>query len=652
MGTNPADEAEASVAFPRHRIFSRVRLLFALGLLLVFALCVAFSWMTRDAMAHLPFLNGQGKTRGGVESQNTLVDLHPWQTAQALAALAVTAEEAEYARDAQRLADHEVDQAFASALRQATTQNHALTGEALTLSRKIAQLQQIVKEDQAYVERLTKATKLSASAASNPAAPATIASDLDVAKAQLGLDSDQLADAQQDLARAAGDERSRIQQELAAHESAMRTYDAQSHSDVQVAVVSAQRYGTLAGRLKAWMDQRTRYQLIQQAMQQAQADAVALTAKHNQLEAEANAAAASRATNGNAQPEQNSASESTPNRTAELASLKNRSAQRQLLGIYDDRIQTQQQLAAVYDKWSAQVLVQHRIVLHLLLQSFALIALILLCVISFDGLIRRVVDRPKLDRRRMQTLRIVFTFGIQLVGALLILLVIFGPPSQTPTILGLTTAGLTVVLQDFIIAFFGWFVLMGKNGIRVGDWVEINGVGGEVIEIGLFRTAMLETGNWTDKGHPTGRRVTFINSFAIKGQYFNFSTTGQWMWDEIEVTLPADDNTFDMIELIRKAVLKETAKNARLAEMEWKRVTRQSGFGLSQFAASPAVDMRPSASGIAIVVRYVTRASDRFEMRNRLYQCVIDLLHKPLTPRPQLETLSGSALMSAGEDRP
>ena len=59
-----------------------------------------------------------------------------------------------------------------------------------------------------------------------------------------------------------------------------------------------------------------------------------------------------------------------------------------------------------------------------------------------------------------------------------------------------------------------------KNGIRAGDWVEINGVGGEVVEIGLFRTALLETGNWTDKGHPTGRRVTFINNFAITGQYF------------------------------------------------------------------------------------------------------------------------------------
>ncbi len=102
--------------------------------------------------------------------------------------------------------------------------------------------------------------------------------------------------------------------------------------------------------------------------------------------------------------------------------------------------------------------------------------------------------------------------------------------------------GLTVVFQDFILAFFGWFVLMGRNGIRVGDWVEINGVGGEVVEIGLFRTALLETGNWTDKGHPTGRRVTFINNFAITGQYFNFSTAGQWMWDEIGVNVPSGED--------------------------------------------------------------------------------------------------------------
>jgi small-conductance mechanosensitive channel len=232
-----------------------------------------------------------------------------------------------------------------------------------------------------------------------------------------------------------------------------------------------------------------------------------------------------------------------------------------------------------------------------------------------------------MDRRRLHTLRTISTLGIQIVTLGLVLLVIFGAPSQVPTILGLGAAGLTVVFQDFILAFFGWFILMGKNGIRVGDWVEINGVGGEVVEIGLFRTALLETGNWTDKGHPTGRRVTFINNFAITGQYFNFSTTGQWMWDEITVNIPPSVDSGKTIEAIHNTVLKETEKDAGLAEREWQSSPHQNG--LSQFKATPSVDMRPASSGVDIVVRYVTRAGDRFDMRNRLYQSVIDLLNKP-----------------------
>ncbi len=228
------------------------------------------------------------------QSERILVDVHPWQTAQALAALAVTQEEVEYAREAERLADHEVDQAFASALRQASTQHHALTGEALALSQKLAQLEETVKEDQARVQSLTvvaeKAASPSASSASKRASPTAAADDLDIAKAQLGLDSDELADAQQDLARAEGDERNRIQQELAAHEAAMRKYDAQTRNGGQVAVVSARQNGTLAERIKAWMDQRTRYRLLQQAMQQAQADAAALTVRHNRLQGQAGTA--------------------------------------------------------------------------------------------------------------------------------------------------------------------------------------------------------------------------------------------------------------------------------------------------------------------------------------------------------------------------
>jgi small-conductance mechanosensitive channel len=595
-----------------HAVFTRAKITLGLSLLALLLVCLTFAWITSDAMAHLPFLKGRSEGRSFSASQDNLVDQRPWQTAEALAALAVTAEENDYAREAERLADHEVDQAFASALRQANTQRHTLTGEALTLSQKVAQFQELVKQDQDRVKRLTAAAVPSNSAA----APDDLSNDLDVAKAQLGLDADELNDAQGDLARAVGDQRTRIQQELAARQAEMKKFDAQSANGGQVAVVAARRYGTVLGRVEAWFDQRARYDLIEQAARQAQADTAALTKEHDQLENRSQAAASSPA-----------------DKFSRIAFLNNRAAQSQVLAVYDDRIQGQKQLATLYGKWADQVQLQHRIVLHLLLQSFALILFIVICVIVFDGLARHLIDRPGMDRRRMQTLRVIFKVGIQLAGILLVLLVIFGTPSQMPTILGLATAGLTVVLQDFILAFFGWFVLMGKNGIRVGDWVEINGVGGEVVEIGLFRTSLLETGNWTDTGHPTGRRVTFINSFAINGHYFNFSTTGQWMWDEISLSIPPGDDTYEVVELVHQAVLKETEKQARQAEEEWKRGTRKDG--LSHFSADPAVDIRPSAAGISMVVRYVTRASDRFEVRNRLYQSVIGLLHKQLTPPSQ-----------------
>jgi small-conductance mechanosensitive channel len=601
----------------RARIFGRVRLLFTLGLLVLLVLCLAFSWSTRDAMAHLPFLKGSsGAGRPAANHNTLLVDLRPWQTAQALAALAVTSEEIEYAREAQRYADHEVDQAFAAALREAGMKQYSLSGEALALSKKIAQLQQTVDEDQARVALLTKAAEPSASSVTGRAAPAADTDDLDVAKAQLDLEMSELADAQQDLARAGGDERGRIQQELSAHEATMKEYDAQAANpgSRQGAVVSAGRSQSVVTRLDAWLDQRTRYQLVQEAIEQTQSDAAALTVRHAELETRANTVPSA------------SPVDSSPDKAAKLATLENRSAQSQLLGIYDDRIQSQGQLAAVYRKWSAQLLLQHRIMLHLLLQSVALIAFILICVILFDALVRHLVDRPSLDRRRMHTLRTVLKLGIQFTGFVLILLVVFGVPNQMPTILGLTTAGLTVVLQDFIIAFFGWFVLMGRSGIRVGDWVEINGVAGEVVEVGIFRTALLET----DKGHPTGRRITFINSFTIKGQYFNFSTTSQWMWDEIRFGIPTTGDARDIIETIHKAVLEETEENARLAEAEWKSGARKNS--LSQLSAGPAVEIRPGGSGMDIVVRYVTRASDRFDMRNRLYERVIALLRKPPMP--------------------
>ena len=250
---------------------SRTAVAVIAGLAALLIVCLVLFWDTRDAMAHLPFLKARARSAA---AQSSLVDLHPWQTAQELAPMAVSAEEVEYAREAERLAGHEVDQAFASALRQAqaAAQHRALTGKALLLSEKAAQLQELVNRDQAHVQALTKQT------------PAASSDEVEIAKAQLDLDTDQLTDAQQDLARALGDERTRIQQELAAHEASMKKSDAQASEKGENAIANAGNYGTLLKRLSAWLAQRSRYELIEAAAQQADSDATTLTSTHNQVE--------------------------------------------------------------------------------------------------------------------------------------------------------------------------------------------------------------------------------------------------------------------------------------------------------------------------------------------------------------------------------
>jgi len=221
-------------------------------------------------------------------------------------------------------------------------------------------------------------------------------------------------------------------------------------------------------------------------------------------------------------------------------------------------------------------------------------------------------------------MRTVTRVAVQICAVLFILLVIFGPPNQLGTILGLAGAGLTVALKDFIVGFLGWFVLMGKNGIRLGDWVEINGVTGEVVELGMFHTVLLETGNWTDSGHPTGRRVTFTNSYAIEGHYFNFSTSGQWMWDELQVVLPTGQDPYPVIDAIRKKVAEATTETAKQAEQEWQHAA--SSRQMSALSAAPAINVKPVIGGVEIAVRYITRANERYQLRAKLYQAAVDLL--------------------------
>lgn len=577
----------------------------------------------------------------GTMQAQTMVDQTPLTTAQSLAQLSNSHAEQKLALEALRLGDHAVDLTFAAALRDVTEHPPSLSAEAKKIQDRLTRYQKALDADNAQVAQLTDAAGKASGAKKDQ-----LTNQLNLAKAQQELDQDEVDDAKQDLIRAGGDPQARI---LALEQE----HEASSHNTAAINTAAAAPVtgGGLVNLYRQWAALHDKDQQLTAAKQAAESAAVSITALHNALESKVDAektnapSTAGQAVAG--QAASTGAAAGGKNQSVEdssdlVTTTKKRAGDRRALSTYDKRIDDEKQLAQVYDNWQLLVGAKQRAVIHRVLIDVAVILGILIFGLFFDDWFEQLLGKTALDRRQVETLRTVTRVTLQVVAVLIILLVIFGMPSQLGTFLGLAGAGLTVALKDFIVGFLGWFVLMGKNGIRLGDWVEINGVTGEVVELGMFHTVLLETGNWTDSGHPTGRRVTFTNSFAIEGHYFNFSTSGQWLWDELQVVLPAGRDPYPIVDAIQKKVLEATAETAKQAEKEWEGVSRSKETAHT-LTAAPAINVKPVVGGIEIAVRYITRANERYQMRAKLNQAAVDLLGQdsivppsaPATPAPK-----------------
>jgi small-conductance mechanosensitive channel len=593
---------------------------------------VAYGLFRTGQQANAPAMNA--KTANGGPTQAAIVDQTPLLTAQRLVQMPTSAEEKPFAEEALRLADHEMDLAFAAAVRDAEANPPVLSAQAKEIETRLQEAEKALEADKGRVAQLTAAYEKASGDRKD-----SLGDQLDVAKAQQELDQDEVDDAKQDLIRSGGDPRGRIQTMVEEHEAASHAADS-----LHVAASNAIEERGLIHRFQQWSVLHQKQSLLWQARQEAESAAAFFSARHKVREGEiagekTSALPAERPTN----PGQATASGvpqarlSREESAALVKATKQRSAAAKALASLDKRIDDQKQLAENYGKWIEAVAAKQRAVVHRGLTGLAFILAILLIGIFFDSWLERLLGKTSLDRRQVETMRTVTRVAVQICAVLFILLVIFGPPSQLGTILGLAGAGLTVALKDFIVGFFGWFVLMGKNGMRLGDWVEINGVTGEVVELGMFHTVLLETGNWTDSGHPTGRRVTFTNSYAIEGHYFNFSTSGQWMWDELQVVLPAGKDPYPIIDAIQKKVAEATTETAKQAEQEWQHAARTRD--MSSLTAAPAINVKPVIGGVEIAVRYITRANERYLLRAKLNQAAVELLGQkavlpPVAPAP------------------
>jgi len=557
-------------------------------------------------------------------AQRQLVDLRPLQTARRMSTLAGTPEEQALAHEAEKIADHEVDLAFLDALRRVRETPPKLTPEAKQIAERKDKAERALQADQESVKNLTREL-----AAAPEPKKGNIEDQLDIAKAQLELDQDEFDDASEDLEQAGGDPEAKIKRLQEQHVAGdHNTQAVGSAVNLHEQDYKARTFLSVA---LAWRALRDKQAQLQQALDETRTKQDRLSQRRATLQIQVRKEEQDREqakqlakelarTSKDASREDSKAASQ-----AALDSLKQYSGDQKRLADLGRRIQDEQDLVDIYTNWIAVIVARQRAALHSMIQCGLWILLILIAIYVANRAIEGSFADVKAENKRIDTLRAVVKFAVQALGVLLILFIIVGMPTQTTTILGLAGAGLTVAMKDFIVAFFGWFILMGKNGIRVGDWVEINGVGGEVVEVGLLKTVLLETGNWTDSSHPTGRRVSFVNSFAIEGHFFNFTTSGQWMWDELTVLIPPGQDPYPVVDGIQKLVEQETAANASTAEAEWEATT--SKYRAKSLKAVPGINVLPTGAGIEVRVRYITRVYQRHETRRRVYEAVVELMH-------------------------
>jgi small-conductance mechanosensitive channel len=229
--------------------------------------------------------------------------------------------------------------------------------------------------------------------------------------------------------------------------------------------------------------------------------------------------------------------------------------------------------------------------------------------------------------------------------------------------LGVAGAGVAVALQDVLASIAGAFSIGFSKLYTVGDRVQIGDIRGDVIDIGLLRTTLMETGNWVSKDLYNGRIARIPNSTVLKGSVFNYSQGFRFIWDEIKVLLTGTiDSQFVRAMLLR--VAKEAIGEYLLeAQSSWK--TMSDNYQIENPPLEPTVALAVNSGSLEFTVSYVVDYTKRTAMQDRLFTKIaeevtdsngrckwassaITVISQPVRPDP-IEARQTSSSLSAGE---
>lgn len=208
------------------------------------------------------------------------------------------------------------------------------------------------------------------------------------------------------------------------------------------------------------------------------------------------------------------------------------------------------------------------------------------------------------------------------VLSLLVLILVFSDKLGGVTVaLGVAGAGIAFALQEVIASFAGWLAIMFGNFYKTGDRVQLGGIKGDVMDIGVLRTTIMETGQWVDGDLYNGRIVLIANSFVFKEPVFNYSGDFPFLWDEIKIPIQYGSN-YEMATKIFEDVGNEVAGDLSIQSKEqW--VHLQNKYRLEEAQTEPMVSLFANDNWVEFTLRFVVSYKKRRAIKTALFTQIL-----------------------------
>ncbi len=242
---------------------------------------------------------------------------------------------------------------------------------------------------------------------------------------------------------------------------------------------------------------------------------------------------------------------------------------------------------------------------------------------------RRAVFRYVQDQRRRAQFLLVRRIALWLLVVAIIGFTLATEVSSLATFAGLITAGLAVAMQSVLISIVGYFFLIGRYGLRVGDRVQIGNVTGEVIELGLVRLHLMELSADGLAG-PTGRVVAFANSivFQASGGVFKQIPGVNLAWHEITLSLPPASDYSALKEKLLEAANHVLSEYREDIVRQTREIQRTTSSSQSAGETQAQVQLKFSAASVDAVVRYPVQLQRAAEIDERISRELMGVLRE------------------------